>query len=84
MSITPEEFLERAAAEKALREQMKATGQEVTQDTLRGCAMALVQLAHALKLKREDVGGLVMQEWGTWEMYLAAKQRIADKRKGAK
>jgi hypothetical protein len=84
MSLTPEQFLERAAADKAMREQMKATNTEVTPDTLRGCAMALCQLAHALKMKREDVSGLVTEEWANWESYLATKQRIADKRKGSK
>lgn len=84
MSLTPEQFLERAAADKAMREQMKATNTQVTPDTLKGCVMALVQLGHALKMKREDVGGLVMQEWVNWEMYLATKQRIADKRRGSK
>ena len=84
MSLTPEQFLERAAADKAMREQMKATNTQVTPDTLRGCVMALVQLGHALKMKREDVSGLVAEEWVNWESYLATKQRIADKRKGSK
>ena len=59
MSLTPEQFLERAAADKAMREQMKATNTQVTPDTLKGCVMALVQLAHALKMKREDVAAML-------------------------
>lgn len=82
--MTPEEFLERNAAERALRDQLQATGQEVTQDTLKGCALALVQLAHALKLNHADVSELVREEWGAWELYVKAKQRLAEKRKGAK
>ena len=82
--MTPEQFLERAGAEKAMREQMKATNTEVTADTLRGCAMAFVQLGYALKLPRADVERLFLDEWELWRTYEATKQRIADKRKGGK
>lgn len=82
--MTPERFLERAGAEKALIEQLKATGQEVTEDTLRGCVMAAVQLAHKLKLNDAQLHGLVAAEWELWEKYLTAKKAIAEKRRGAK
>lgn len=82
--MTPERFLERASAEKALSEQLKATGQEVTEDTLRGCVMAAVQLAHRMKLKESDLKGLFDVEWMMWTQYLTAKKALADKRKGSK
>jgi hypothetical protein len=82
--MTPERFLERASAEKALSEQLKATGQEVTEDTLRGCVMAAVQLAHRMKLKESDLKGLFDVEWMMWTQYLTAKKALADKRKGTK
>ena len=82
--MKPEEFLQRASAEKALSEQLKATGQEVTEDTLRGCVMAAVQLAHRMKLKESDLRGLFDGEWSMWEQYLNAKKLIAEKRKGTK
>lgn len=82
--MTPERFLERASAEKALSEQLKATGQEVTEDTLRGCVMAAVQLAHRMKLKEADLKGLFDVEWMMWTQYLTAKKALADKRKGSK
>lgn len=80
--MTPERFIERASAEKALTEQLKATGQEVTEDTLRGCVMAAVQLAHRLKLKEEDLRGLFSVEWSMWEQYLKARKALANKKKG--
>ena len=82
--MTPEQFVERAGAEKTMREQIRATNTEVTADTLRGCAMAFVQLAHTLKLPRADVEQLFKEEWELWRTYEATKQRIAEKRKGGK
>lgn len=82
--MTPDQFIERSGAEKALTEQLKATGQEVTADTLRGCVMAAVQLTHRLKLKQEDLEVLFRDEWTLWTQYLTARKALAEKRKGGK
>lgn len=82
--MTPEQFIERASVEKALAEQAKSTGQQVTQETLQGCLMAAVQLAHLLKLPMEDFETLAAEEWSLMEQYHKARKALADKRKGVK
>lgn len=79
--LTAEDFVEMASAEKALKQQMKATGQTVEADTLKGCLLATVQLAQLLHLKEEDLLMLLKERWGLWEQYEATKLKIAAKRK---
>lgn len=82
--MTKEQFMARASVEKALAAQVKATGQVVTQETLQGCLMAAVQMAHALKLPMEDFDTLAAEEWSLMEQYHKARKALADKKKGAK
>lgn len=82
--MTPDQFMQRAGVEKALNEQMKATGQVVTDDTLRGCLMAAVQMAHRLKLPQADFITLAQEEWGVLEHYLKAKADYVKARKKQK
>jgi hypothetical protein len=83
--MTPEQFMARASVERALAEQVKVTGQQVTQETLQGCLMAAVQMAHALKLPVEDFDTLTAEEWSLMEQYVKARKVLAEKKKkGAK
>lgn len=82
--MTPEKFIEWASAEKALADQMRVTGQTVTQDTLTGCLMAAVQIARHLKLSEADSLKQLESSWQEHEQYVDAKKRIADKRRQAK
>lgn len=82
--MTPEQFMERAGVERALNEQIKATGQVVTADTLRGCLMAATQMAHRLKLPEEDLNALMNEEWVLLGEYLKARKLLIDKKKGVK
>lgn len=79
--MTPEQFMERAGVERALNEQVKATGQVVTADTLRGCLMAAVQMAHRLKLPQADFMTLAEDECALFQKYLKARAEYVKARK---
>lgn len=82
--LTAEDFVEMAGAEKALKQQMKATGQTVEAETLKGCMLATVQLAKLLHLKEEDLLMLLKERWALWGQYEVTKSKIAAKRKEQK
>lgn len=78
--MTPEQFVELAAAEKAMADQLKATGQTIEPSTLRGCLMAAVQLARHLKVNEQALLEQLQGHWQDWEQYAETKRRIAAKR----
>lgn len=80
--MTPEKFLELASAEKAMADQLKATGQTITAETLSGCLMAAVQIARHLKVGEEVLLKQVKEHCEQWEQYTATKRRIDQKRRG--
>jgi len=84
--MTPEKFVEYASVEKAMSDQLKATGQAVTPETLHGCVMAVVQIAQHLKVSEADVLKQVAAQFAEWTQYVETKKRIAANRaaKGAK
>ena len=82
MTLTADQYKVRATLEQAFKAQAAQTPPDA--DSLRGCVMMAVQMAHTLKTSQADLTKLVTEEAGLWEEYIRAKQRLIAKRKADK
>lgn len=79
MTLTPEQYTTRAAAEKVFKSQAAQTPPDI--DSLRGCLMMAVQIAQMLKLPLKDLQALAADEHGLWVSFIEVRASILAKRK---
>ncbi len=80
--MTQQQFTERATLENAFKAQAAATPPDI--DSLRGCLMMAVQMAHQLNLPKADLTALLSDETDLWQEYLEIKLRVLANRKAKK